>query len=370
MDAVIPFETQDLARLEALADLSAVSPEVALRRPLADLVLATLKAAARSEHTARAYRTAIGLFVQYLDQERGGQLPELADWRPFAVTSKDGRRTAWEYRPPCAVLRLVDAGILDGFRFWREAEGDGPNAVTTRIYAVRAFLRVALRDGVLTPEQGNAMGLQPYRQRQRRDEKPVGRRLSPVEVRALRDTPDLDAVKGRRDLAILDCMLFLGLRRQEVADLRLENFRQDNGRWWLVLSGKGKKTRRLKVHDTLYNSLEDWLASIERELGDGEGPIFVGVNKGDWATFRQINASVVGRLVAEYGHKAGLAPRHGGNRLSAHDLRRTAARNAYDNGASLLLVQALLGHADPKTTTAYIGAFEDDSDTATDHIRY
>jgi integrase len=78
----------------------------------------------------------------------------------------------------------------------------------------------------------------------------------------------------------------------------------------------------------------------------------------------------VGRLVTHYGHLASLAPAKGKNQLSAHDLRRTCARNAFDNGASLLLVQAMLGHSDPKTTAHYIGAFEDDSHTAVDFVRY
>jgi integrase len=83
-----------------------------------------------------------------------------------------------------------------------------------------------------------------------------------------------------------------------------------------------------------------------------------------------IYATTASRIVTEYGAAAGLSPATGSKRLSAHDLRRTAARNAHDNGASLLKVQAMLGHADPKTTALYIGLDEDDDDTATDYIRY
>jgi len=78
----------------------------------------------------------------------------------------------------------------------------------------------------------------------------------------------------------------------------------------------------------------------------------------------------VGRPVAQYGARAGLAPATGSGRLGAHDLRRTCARNAYDNGATLLQVQQMLGHADPKTTARYIGLDQDDTDTATDYVRY
>lgn len=350
---------------------SLVSREAALKRPLAEIVAAALTASGRSEHTRRSYRTAIGLFLQCLDRERSHVLPpNLArEWRPFASTETVGRQVVWDIRPPAVVLRLVDAAIVDSFRAWREESGDNTNAASTRVAAVRTFLAVAYRDGVLTAEQAQALGLHAYRQKQKRDLKPVGRRLSPTEVRALRASCDTRKVKGKRDLAILDAMLFLGLRREEAASLSLSDFHQDGGRWWLVLTGKGSKTRRLKVHDVLFKSLSSWMRVTNCNLG-GEGHLFSSVNKGNRVTSKPINASVVGRLVAEYGHAAGLAPLTGHGRLGPHDLRRTCARVAYDRGAPLLLIQVMLGHSDVKTTAHYIGTFESDEETAVDFVRY
>jgi integrase len=77
----------------------------------------------------------------------------------------------------------------------------------------------------------------------------------------------------------------------------------------------------------------------------------------------------VGRIVAELAAAAGIAPAHGVNQLGPHDLRRTAARNAYDNGATVLQVQAMLGHADASTTSRYIGALDADK-SAVDKIEY
>jgi integrase len=117
---------------------------------------------------------------------------------------------------------------------------------------------------------------------------------------------DTATLKGTCDLAILDLMLYLGLRREEVVQLTLADLRQDGGRWWLFVAGKGQKTRTP-------------------------------------------------------GSAASLTP---------HDLRRTAARTAYDNRATLIQVQEMLGHADPKTTALYIGADANDADTAVDHVCY
>ena len=51
---------------------------------------------------------------------------------------------------------------------------------------------------------------------------------------------------------------------------------------------------------------------------------------------------------------------------SQHDLRRTFARNACDNGAPLPAIQRALGHADVSATMAYIGADDSDSGDAVD----
>jgi integrase len=358
--------------LDNIESLSALSPEVALNQPLIDLVQTTLTAAAGdSENTARAYQTAIGLFLQFLDDQLGDRLPQ--EWRPLANPSKDGKKTVWEFRGMTAVLRTVTAGTLESFVAWRNAEGNGKATRALRQRAVNTFLRVAYREGVLEHRQAHQMGLNPYKKRERRDEKPVGRRLSAQEVRKLRAIVELKGKTERkvlRDRAILDLMLYAGLRRSEVASLKTSDLKQDNGRWWLVLVGKGQKTRRVKMHDTPYKSLETWLSDINLETGKGDDPLFHNLNKGGDLTGTALNSSVIGRLVAEYGFLAGLAPARGENVLSPHDLRRTCARNAFDNGASLPQVQMMLGHADIKTTMRYIGSQHDDENTAVDFVHY
>ena len=372
MSDIIPTSPTGAGWLASVTDLSTVSVEVALNRPMAELVQSALAAAGgESVHTARAYQTAMGLFLQFLGQrERERIRPE---WQPLATPTQDGRRTVWEFRGCAAVMRLVDAGLLDDFRAWRAAEGDGKQTQALRRRAVNTFLRVAMRDNVLTQEQAVNLGLKPYQRKERKDEKPVGRRLTPQEVRSLRLIVEMrgrNDRKAARDLALVDCMLYAGLRREEVAGLATGNIRQDTGRWWLVLTGKGQKTRRVKAHDVLYKSLAAWAALTGLVLGEGDTPLFFNMTKGGNSTGKALNPSVLERIVAEYGALAGLAPLHGENRLSPHDLRRTCARNAFDNGASLPQVQALLGHADVKTTMRYIGSMDDDDNTAVDYVRY
>lgn len=371
----------------ALADiitLSVADTEAALRRPLAEAVEAALNATSKSKHTRRAYETAIAMFIDYLDGERGDLLPEtVSHWRPFVqkrvngdllpVTTDTGRAGAvYVYgEAAAAVLRLVDAGLLDGYAAYRAAMGDKTNTVVSRLAAVRAFLSVALRDNILTQEQAVNMGLRPYKAKRSRDVQVVGRRLTKPEARTLLNAIDTETAKGKRDLALLSCILYAGLRAEETANLNLSHLQIDKGRWWLVLPGKGSKTRRVKMHDALFEALSDWAKISDLEdWSQGGRALFYTLTRGGNIKANQITPTDVSRTVAAAGAAAGIAPPSGPGRLGAHDLRRTCARNAYDNGATLLQVQRLLGHSDPKTTARYIGLGEEETETAADFIHY
>lgn len=371
----------ELARFaQAARQLTMASPEVASQKPLRELVEEMLVAACRSRNTRRAYTIAAGLFFTFLEQQRGQMLPDA--WRPLVATVQEGKRTHWEFgNCPAAVIWLVDAALLDSFAFWREEQGDALATVGQRMAAIKTLLAVALRSRILTGEQAEMLGVRPYTARQQRDDDPVGRRLTPVEVRALRAVLGKEQIKDLRDRAILDIMLYAGLRRAEVAELQCKAFVQDRGRWWIRLRGKGRKTRRVKIHDVLFQSLSDWFAQVGlRWQGNAEQPVFCSINKGGKPSGRPIDPNVVYEMVGRVGSLAKapdrdgvlrpLATAAGESRLRPHDLRRTFARNAHDNGASITQVQSILGHADVKTTIRYIGLDVPDDDTAVDHVRY
>jgi integrase len=358
-----------------------VSETQALLLPLSDLVKITLESVAHSPHTLRIYRMALGLFLQYLDQVRGDLLsPNLREaWRPFAVSSKalsiiEGRRvqhTTWTFRPPSAILRLVDTEIMSRFPAWREhVGGDSFSTIKSRVTAVRAFLRVAFKHGVLTIEQAHALQLRGLRQDAQPNKRRKDRWLSSIEVHTLRGSCDTATTRGKRDLAILDMLLYLGLRREEISGLHLSDFEYEGNQWWLTLGGKGHRNRRLMIQGVLLESIQAWLEAVGSKLGIEDTPLFLAFTKSNRVTRRTIGARTIERVVAEYGSKADLAHPDGPGRLNPDDLRRTCARNAYNNGAKLFLIQSMLGHSDPKTTERYIGVSARAEKTAVEYVQY
>jgi site-specific recombinase XerD len=334
---------------------SIAAHEVAIRLPLADLVEATIVAACKSPHTARTYRRAIGEFITALGARffPGRSLVERIEHGKYRVTVYDYHET------PAGVLLLVDAATVDGFG--REHPG--------LIHGVRTFLRVAYRDGVLTNDQATALGLTPYRAKVKQNKPVTGRRLSVMEVQFLRAAVDTSNVRGLRDLAILDVMLFAGLRRQEVAQLSLSDFRQDEGRWVIHLTGKGGKVRKVGVHRELFASLSAWLEVYGHGLGDPV-PAFCSIRRGGHLQEHGVTSQSVSDMVARYGHKAGLSSLTGEGRLTPHDARRTFARRLLDCGATLPAIQRLLGHSSVETTILYVGLREDEAKDAVDLLNY
>lgn len=345
----------DTALIEQINQVSKIDPAIVLQQPLSDVIELTLNATCDSKHSRRSYQRGITIFVEYLEERYKDRIAD--EYKIFWMPFIDG---------PTAILRLVNSGDLEGFRHYLIKKGNSLGSVNVREYAVRSFLSVAFREGALTPLQAQSMNIKVFRARRKNYKRVVGRRLDGWEVKLLRSAVDSSTVKGKRDLLILDVMLFLGLRRQEVVDIQLDHFIRDRGGWWLLVQGKGQKERKLKLPNGL--SLDRWLDQLGVQMGEN-GYLFRPLIKGGRILNKGLAANTINLLICEYGYKAGIAQLEGKGRLAPHDLRRTAARTAYDNGASLLQIQKMLGHASSQTTERYIGKLNDD-DTAMDYIHY
>ena len=357
-----------------------------VRQHLAAFIDKVVHAASKSENTQRAYFTGLATFFQFLSEEQK-QLLDRIGWYPLAsVERKPGQKADWQIRGQAVVVRLVQSSTLDRYRDWLlENNPDlSPATLNHRINVVRTMLRVAMRDGILLSEQSTNMGLAPYKSRQTAPRKTTGRRLSTEEVSALKSTvkrigqrayqrarPDRKSRamnKSIRDLAIINIMLYMGLRTIEIRRIMLEDFFIDQGKWHLMIHGKGDKDRVLPVHPEALQSIEEWITQANQhledktlKLGTGKVPLFYNLRPSGQISKNSLGKNPIPRFLARYGAYAGIAAAEGKNRLSPHDLRRTFGRRAFDSGAPILAIQKAYGHADVSTTMQYIGV--DDQDT-------
>jgi integrase len=192
--------------------------------------------------------------------------------------------------------------------------------------------------------------------------------LSAVQVQQLRSVCDTTNPGGKRDLAILDSMLYQGMRLREVSNLRLEHIRWFEDQYFIHIQ---RRRKSIKAHTVWMRSLEDWLDQREVSVENDRGPIFVQSKRFKANTRKPLSTRTISFLVARYGNLAGIAPVKGANRLFPIELRRTCARNAYDHGARLPAITAFLGFNHLESTARFINVLElSDPDIVVDQIQY
>jgi site-specific recombinase XerD len=175
--------------------------------------------------------------------------------------------------------------------------------------------------------------------------------LGDAQARALLEAPDAKTLKGKRDRAILSALLYHGIRREELAKLKVKDYNQmRRGVAHLRIQGKGGKMRFIPTHPGTLTLIEEYLQAAGHGQ-DPDAPLFRPVkNNVHGHTLTALTPdSIYFEVVLKYLRKLGIF----GENMGPHVMRATAATNALDNGADIAKVQEWLGHANIATTRIY-----------------
>ncbi len=145
---------------------------------------------------------------------------------------------------------------------------------------------------------------------------------------------------GKRDYAILNVLVFTGVRLRELVGLDLS--RIDFESRTIRVIGKGSKERIIPLNELVVKALHDWL--------DVRSP----AEPSDPAVFpnrfgRRISTRGVENLVEKYVKAAGISKA----KISPHKLRHTFATLLHMKGVDIVEIQALLGHSSITSTQIY-----------------
>jgi site-specific recombinase XerD len=288
--------------------------------------LGALDARDASPHTARAYRTAVLQFLEWMD---------------------DRSAESWE-RPPRRSLRAYLAEL--------DSRGVSRATIGNRVAALRSFYRFARRQGWVPGDPWAAI-VTPRRPSR------LPRVLSVDDVEQLLDAvtgsggpgeTDVGAAIELRDRAIVETAYAAGLRISEMATARLADV--DLGHGEIRVLGKGRKERIGMLGGPARDALETYLragrpvlaAAAPRDAAPRDTAVpasealFLNARGGPLGS-RGLRLRI-DRLV----RRAGLP-----ERTSPHTLRHSFASHLLEGGADLRVVQELLGHASLGTTQVY-----------------
>jgi integrase/recombinase XerC len=287
-----------------LAAVRAALP-AGLSGPLAEFERFLLLERNRSEHTVAGYVGDLTLLFDHLARQGADDLSGLT-------------------------LRSVRSWLAEMHR-----AGAARTTLARRAASTRTFTGWAFARRLLEADEGELLL------------SPRPHRTIPGVLTASEASTALETVAGGdpeqlRDRLVLELLYGTGIRVAELVGLDIDDL--DRSRRVLRVLGKGNKQRTVPYGVPAAQALDRWLLQGRPEwTREGSGPALLLGRRGGRLDQRTAR-TVVNRSTR------GLA---GGNGLSPHGLRHSAATHLLDGGADLRAVQELLGHASLATTQIY-----------------
>ena len=234
-------------------------------------------------------------------------------------------------------VKDIDVELIRKWRLWLNRLGTNTSdelSKTTQNYhliALRSFLKYcAKRDIAALPADKVELA------RTRRKQVTF---LNEDELQRIFAQPDLNAIAGLRDRAILELLFSSGLRVSEMVGLDRGHINLKRREF--MVRGKGQKDRPIFISPEAAKWIEHYLEKRQ----DNMPYLFVRHGSG---VANRLTARSVQRLVARNALLAGIT-----KHVSPHTLRHSFATDLLMNGADLRSVQAMLGHSNIATTQIY-----------------
>ena len=167
--------------------------------------------------------------------------------------------------------------------------------------------------------------------------------LTGTEVEKILAQADLGKLTGVRDRAILETLYSTGVRRREVARIKLVDLDIERGTV-MVRQGKGRKDRMIPIGERAMA----WIEKYAREVRPGyavepdDGTLFL-THFGEPLSVHNLSA-----LVARYVEASGIGKKGG-----CHLFRHAMATLMLEGGADIRFIQQMLGHVKLTTTEIY-----------------
>ena len=158
-----------------------------------------------------------------------------------------------------------------------------------------------------------------------------------------------NACEKLRNACLLELLYATGMRVSELVELQVAGVRGDPVA--LVVKGKGGKERLVPLSAPSRKALSEWLRARdedeERRSRSGRAQSkHLFPSRGTRGHLTRIRAYT---LIKEIAAAAGIAP----EKVTPHKFRHAVATHLLANGADLISIQTLLGHADVATTEIY-----------------
>lgn len=276
-----------------------------------------------SEHTLRGYRSALELYLRYLDT---------VGVTPATLSASDFCRER-----------------IESFLAWLSDErGNSPRTCNVRLSAIRVFCRYASRhDATMVHLEAESLAVP-----NRKAPKTKVKGLSREAVRALAFAPDPATRQGARDRAIIVTLYATACRVSELTQLRVRDLFLDAGDPHVFIRGKGGKVRVAYLPEKAVGHLRSHVAS---SLGKDPSPdAFVFWSREHPAGESPITTDAVTKMLQRHARSAHASCPDLPVNVTPHRIRHARATHWLEDGMSIAQVSMLLGHSNIQVTMDYL----------------
>lgn len=266
-----------------------------------------------------------------------GLSPQTACIRKAAL----GHFIRWCHGHAIDAPAAINRDVLEAYQFhlsqYRKANGEGlePSTQATRLNPLKAFCKWLVRQRLVEWDPSRELILPRLPRR-------LPRRVPTVcEVHRIIGAAGTESAGGIRDRAIMETLYSTGLRRMELARLKLGDISFDASTV-LVRCGKGRRDRVVPLGGTARGWIERYLNEVRRGLQAGldRGEVFL-TDYGE-----PFHGNRLGDQIHRYVARGGIPG-------ACHIFRHACATHMLENGADIRFIQAMLGHSQLSTTEIY-----------------
>jgi site-specific recombinase XerD len=224
-------------------------------------------------------------------------------------------------------MNQVSFRDIDGFIDQQHHQGLAPTTVNRRLYALRHFFDFLIEQQVVDTNP-----IKPSHVLKRARTLP--RALAKEQLEQL-----FAQIHHPMDRALFLLMLRSGLRVSEVAQLKVRDLDWSQ-QALLIEQGKGRKDRRVYLSADAVASLH---VCLQQRPSDVPGDLVFWNQK---RPSRPLSVKAIQKKIQRYATAAGIT-------ASCHSLRHTFASNLLEQGAEIVSIRELLGHASISSSERY-----------------
>ena len=282
----------------------------------------------------------------------GFLIQEFGEWmrvKGFSANTVESRLESLRYfftwtdlrgiRQPREVTKPVLERYQRYLYHYRKANGEPLSFQTqnARLAHVRNFYRWLARGNYILSNPASDLDLP-------RMEKRLPRSFfTAAEADAVINQANLAAPLGIRDRAILETFYSTGIRRSELARLKVFDLDSDRGTV-LIRDGKGKRDRMVPIGDRALHWIHKYLREVRPLLAIEPEEGFLFLTKDGLS----ITLDFLTFMVKRYVEAARIRKRG-----SCHIFRHTMATLMLEGGADIRFIQQMLGHSRLESTQIY-----------------